>query len=78
MKSRHPAAIATRWFGLFILVILPAISSIGGALLVLTECFHGGVKGDDLALLIVSLITLAVGLAFCFGRYSAKSDESAG
>jgi hypothetical protein len=78
MKSRHAAALAARWFGLFIFVILPAISSIGGALLLLPECFHGGVKGDDLALLIVSLITLAVGLAVCFGRYSGKSDQSAG
>jgi hypothetical protein len=46
MKSRHAAALAARWFGLFIFVILPAISSIGGALLLLPECFHGGVKRD--------------------------------
>jgi hypothetical protein len=31
MKSRHAAAIAARWFSVIILVILPAISSIGGA-----------------------------------------------
>jgi hypothetical protein len=77
MKSRLAAAIAARWFGVIILVILPAISSIGGALLVFPECFHGGVKGDDLALLIVSVITLAIGLAVCFRPYRVSSDESA-
>ena len=72
MNLRHAAALAVRWFGIFILVILPTISSISGVVLVFYGCFCGSVKMGDLVILLGSFITLAVGLAVCFGRYPAK------
>jgi len=74
MNPRHAAALVARWVGIFILVILPAFSSIGGVLLVFYGCFYGGANMSDLVMLLASLITLAVGLAVCFGRYPAKID----
>jgi hypothetical protein len=76
MKPRHAAAPISRWVGIFILVMLSAISSIGGVLLVIYGCFYNGVGISDLMLVLCSLITLAVGLAVCFGRSLVKSSES--
>ena len=45
--------LAARWFGVFILVVLPAISSIMGAMLVFHDCLCGGVEiRETLAILL--------------------------